>query len=43
MHGQDTLPLHGEHRSAMNEQKETVSKQLHFYSSNNEVEKNDMR
>jgi hypothetical protein len=29
MHGRDTLPLHGKHHSAMNKQKESVSKQLH--------------
>ena len=42
MHQQDTLPLHGKHRSAVIKQKESVSKQLHINVSNKKVEKNDM-
>jgi hypothetical protein len=43
IHGHYILPLHGKSLSAMNDQQENVETTPPFLSSNDEVEKNNMR
>jgi hypothetical protein len=44
MHGQDTLPLHGENLSVMNQTNRNIVKTTPpFLSSNNKMEKNERR